>query len=79
MKHDVIVDGEAMSEIEGNDVTHLIGTVKVIDLQGEPQRSAFNAYRVAFRANAAAPNLHNAAALVVAWNAFADIMGIDQV
>ncbi|MET3925964.1 hypothetical protein [Devosia sp. 2618] len=79
MKHDLIVDSEAMSEVEGNDVTHLVGTSMVIDLQQEPQRAAFNAYRVAFHANAADPNLKHAAALVGAWNKFAAVMGIGQV
>lgn len=79
MKFDSIVDGEAMSEIEGIDVTHLVGTPVVIDLQQEPQRRAFQAYKVAFNQNATDPNLPHAAALVGAWNAFADIMGIDRV
>lgn len=39
MKHDLIVDGEAMAEIEGHhDVTHLVGTSMVVDLQQDPQR-----------------------------------------
>lgn len=79
MKHDLIVDGEAMAEVEGIDVTHLLGASMVVDLQAEPQRAAFNAYRVAFHDNAADPNLRHAAALVVAWNAFAQIMGIESV
>ena len=79
MKHDRIVDGEAMAEIEGNDVTHLIGTAVVVDMQAEPQRRAFQAYKVAFNENAIDPNLKHAAALVHAWNAFADIMGIGRV
>jgi hypothetical protein len=78
MQHDRIVDGVAMTAVEGNDVTHLVGSVVVIDMQEEPQRRAFNAYRVAFNANAADPNLRNAAALVSAWNDFADIMGLDR-
>lgn len=80
MKHDLLVDGEAMSEIEGHtDVTHMLGRIKVIDIQAEPQRAAFNAYRVAFQDNAHDPNLKHAAAVVHAWNAFADIMRIDRV
>jgi hypothetical protein len=80
MKHDLIVDGEAMVEIEGHlDVTHLVGTSVVIDMQQDPQRAAFQAYRVAFNANASDPNLKHAAALVSAWNAFALIMGLDGV
>ena len=79
MKHEQIVDGEAMSAVEGIDATHLIGTHMVVDLQQEPQRAAFNTYRVAFRDNAHDPNLAHAAALVAAWNSFADIMGIDRV
>ncbi|MHA6690571.1 hypothetical protein [Devosia sp. A449] len=79
MKHSTIVDGEAMSAVEGVDVSHLLGATMVIDMQQEPQRSAFNAYRVAFHDNAADPNLRHAAALVVAWNGFADLMGVDRV
>lgn len=80
MKHDLIVDGEAMAEIEGhNDVTHLLGTTVVIDMQQDPQRATFHAYRVAFNKNADQPNLRHAAALVHAWNAFADVMGIERV
>ena len=64
MQHDSIVDGEAMAAVEGVDVAHLIGLGIVIDMQQEPQRAAFNAYRVAFNANRAEPNLPNAQALV---------------
>jgi hypothetical protein len=76
MRHDMLVDGEAMAAVEGTDVTHLIGTAVIINMQDEPQRSAFNAYRVAFRANEAEPNLAHATALVEAWGSFADIMGL---
>jgi len=69
---------EVLSE-QGVDATHLLGTAQVIDLQDEPQRSTFNAYRVAFRANETEPNLRHAAALVAAWNAFADVMGVERV
>lgn len=79
MKHSIIVDSEAMSAVEGVDVTHLIGRPVIIEMQREPQRAAFNAYRLAFNINAADPNLHHAAALVRAWNDFADIMGIERV
>ena len=80
MKHDTIVDGEAMAEIEGHtDITHLVGTCMVIDLQQDPQRAAFQAYKVAFRKNEADHNLPHAAALVTAWNAFADVMGVARV
>lgn len=79
MKHDMIVDGEAMSAVEGVDVTHLLGATMVIDMQQEPQRRAFQAYRVAFNENASDPNLRHAAELVRAWNSFADIMGVDRV
>jgi hypothetical protein len=79
MKHSTFVDGEAMSAIEGVDVTHLLGSATIVDIQEEPQRSAFNAYRVAFRANEAEPNLKHAAALVNAWNALAEIMGLGSV
>lgn len=79
MKHDMIVDSEAMAAIEGNDVTHLLGTPLVLDMQEEPQRAAFNAYRVAFRANEAHPSLNAAIALVDAWNGLADVVGLDRV
>lgn len=79
MKHDEIVDGEAMSAVEGNDVVHLIGSYLVIDMQAEPQRAAFNAYRVAFRANEAHPTLKTAKALVDAGKALGEVMGIDLV
>lgn len=79
MKRDAIVTGEAMSENEGNDVTHPVGTSVVVDMQAEPQRRAFQAYKVAFNANAADPNLPHAAALVAAWNALADTVGLDHV
>ncbi len=70
-----IDDGEAMSG-GGVDVSYLIGRYRVLDMQQDPQRSAFNAYRTAFRANQAEPNLPNAAELVRSWNALADIMGL---
>ena len=76
--HDTVVKGEALPD-DGVNVVRLFGRARVIDIQEEPQRSAFNAYRVAFRENAADPCLRNAAALVHAWNAFADVMGLDRV
>ncbi|MCF1744751.1 hypothetical protein [Paradevosia shaoguanensis] len=79
MMHDRIVDGEAMAAVEGVDVTRLLGSAVVIDMQQEPQRAAFNAYRVAFNANAATPNLRHAVALVDAWNVLADAVGLDRV
>ncbi|HTM76764.1 MAG TPA: hypothetical protein VL133_03950 [Devosia sp.] len=79
MKQSAFVDGEAMAEVEGIDVTHLVGTPVVIDMQAEPQRAAFNAYRVAFRANEAKPDVPNAVALVKARNDLADILGIGRV
>lgn len=79
MKRDEIVGGEAMSAVEGHDVTYMLGSARVFDMQEEPQRRAFNAYRVAFKANAEDPNLKHGAALVRAWNDFADIMGLDRV
>lgn len=45
-------------------------------MQQEPQRAAFNAYRVAFRANEAHPNLRNASALVQAYRALMAAMGL---
>ena len=49
----------------------------LVDIQDEPQRAAWNAYRVASRRNESEPNLRHAAALVRAWNTFAEIMGLD--
>lgn len=79
MKHDAIVDGEAMSAVEGNDVAHLIGSHVVVDMQEEPQRAAFNAYRVAFRANEAHPTLKTAKALVDAGKRMGEVLGIELV
>jgi hypothetical protein len=90
--HDTIVDGEAMSAVEGNDVTYLLGSspgadadylrslgLNVVDMRADPQRAAFDAYRVAFRVNEAEPNLRHAAELVAAWNALADVVGVARV
>lgn len=74
---DEVASSEAMAGA-GVDATHLLGAARIINMQDEPQRSAFSAYRVAFRDNAAEPNLRNAAALVRAWDAFADLMGLDH-
>ena len=63
----------------GVDVSHLLGSVGVIDMQQDPQRSAFNRYRTAHRANSNNPNLMNAAALVEAWNGLAEIMGLTRI
>ena len=71
-----VVDEAAMLDVEGNDVSYLIGTTAVIDMQQDPQRAAFAAYRIAFRANAWDPNLPNAAARVDAWNRLREVMGI---
>jgi hypothetical protein len=92
MKHDEIVDGEAMSQVEGNDVTYLLRSspaadvdylrtlgLNVVDMRGDPERAAFDSYRVAFRANASDPNLKHAVALVAAWNSLADLLGMDRV
>ncbi len=76
---DHALDEVAMAAVEGVNVTHMVGTARIMDMQDEPQRAAFNAYRVAFRRNEAEPKLRNAAALVHAYNAFADLMGIDRV
>lgn len=43
------------------------------------EEAKFKAYQDAFHKNAANPNLVNAAALVAAWNAFADAVGVDRV
>gem|GEM_PF-2251998 len=74
----LIADGEAMSAVEGGRLEQILGTAEVINLQDEPQRAAFNAYRVAFRANEAEPNLPHALELVKAWNGFALTIGLDQ-
>jgi hypothetical protein len=79
MKQSIFVDGEAMSAVEGVDVTDMLGSALVVDMQEEPQRAAFNTYRVAFRENEANPNLRHAATLVHAWNAFADLMRIERI
>lgn len=79
MKHDAIVDSEAMADVEGVDVTRLLGTAIVIDMQREPQRRAFHAYRVAFRGNQADPNVRNAAELVRSWNEMAALLGLEPV
>lgn len=42
---------------------------------GDDQQDAFDEYRI--NRNEADPTLRNAAALVRAWNRFADIMGLD--
>lgn len=49
---------------------------RILDMQQEPQRAAFNAYRVAFRANQASPNLRNAHALVRSYSALMAAMGL---
>lgn len=92
MKRDEIVDGEAMSAVEGNDVTYLLGSspdfsaddlrrlsVNVVDMRGDLERAAFNAYRVAFRANEANPTLKSAVALVDAGTRLGDVMGVDLI
>lgn len=92
MKHDEIVDGEAMTAIEGNDVNHLLGSspdisaddlrrlgVNVIDMRGDKERAAFDAYRVAFRANEANPSLKSAVVLVDAGTRLGDVMGVDLI
>ncbi|KFL24948.1 hypothetical protein JP74_21985 [Devosia sp. 17-2-E-8] len=78
MKHDRIVDGEAMAAVEGVDVTRLLGSAVVIDMQREPQRAAFNAYRVAFRQNEETPNLHNARALISSWDRLAHVLRLPR-
>lgn len=85
---DEITTGEALSDDgqdAGVDVTGLTGRGSLgmvplaVFMQQCRERRAFNAYRVAFRANEAHPNLKNAAALVKAWNQFAEVMGISRV
>lgn len=81
--NDRIVDGGAMLAVEGHrDEAHhlavqILAGADIVELALEPQRSAFNRYRVAFRENEADPNLAHAAALVRAWNVLAEIMGLD--
>lgn len=92
MKRDEIVDGEAMSAVEGNDVTYLLGSspsistddvralgLNVIDMRGDRERAAFDAYRVAFRANEANPTLKSAVVLVDAGTHLGDVMGVDLI
>lgn len=92
MKRDEIVDGEAMAAVEGNDVTHLLGSspdistddlrrlgVNVIDMRGDKERAAFDAYRVAFRANEANPSLKTAVFLVDAGARLGDVMRLDLI
>ena len=43
-----------------------------------PERSAFQAFRTAFRANEAEPNLRHAKALVRAWVDYATVVGVDR-
>lgn len=76
MEHDKIVDGEAMSAVEGVDVTHLVGSAVVIDMQRDPQRTVFVRYRLAFRKNEQRPNLPNAAALVGAYADLRQAIGL---
>lgn len=78
MKRDEIVDGEAMSEVEGNDVTYLLGSARIIDLQQDPQRAAFVRYRIAFRMNVERPSLSTAVGLVNAYRDFRTVMGLDD-
>lgn len=74
----LIADGEAMSAVEGGRLDEILGTAEIINMQDEPQRAAFNAYRVAFRANEAEPKLKHALELVRAWNQFAAVLGLQQ-
>lgn len=77
-KHDEIVDGEALSAVEGVDATYLIGSAKVIDMQRDPQRAAFVRYRLAFRRNEQKPNLSSAVDLVTAYQDLRTVLGLDQ-
>lgn len=78
MKHDMSVDGEAMSTVEGNDVTHLMGMPVGIDVPPDQQLAAFYSYREAFNLNASEPNLRHATELVLAWNTLAEAVGLVQ-
>lgn len=82
MTSDMIADGEALSEAcedAGADVTPLRGT----ELTGPDlmalQETRFRAYQNAFHRNAGDPSLANAAALVQAFNEFAEAMGLGRV
>jgi hypothetical protein len=75
---DGIADGEAMSIVEGGRLDEILARAEVVSMQDEPQRAAWNGYRVAFRTNEAEPTLGHAVALVKAWNRFAVVMGIEQ-
>lgn len=79
MNSDLIADGEALP-FDGVDVTSMLGAgSNVVELRAHPEANAFSAYREAWRENEAHPTLHRAAALVRAWNAYADVMGLDHV
>lgn len=76
MKHDEIVDGEAMLKVEGLDITDLPDRTSIIDMQRDPQRAAFIRYRLAFRENATHGDLGTARALVAAFDELALALGI---
>lgn len=79
MNSDLIADGEAMPS-DGVDVTQMLGAGRnVVELRADPELEAFAAYRDAWRANEEHPTLHRAAALVRAWNAYADVVRLDHV
>lgn len=84
MKRDTIATGEALPD-GGVDVTPLIGarqtglSPEADAVLREIETRAFRHYQRAFAANEVAPTLHAAASLVRAWNAYADLMGIERV
>lgn len=81
-------DDIAMSEAlpdHGVDVTPIVGSrqtglpPEADAVLREIETRAFRQYQRAHAANQTAPTVHSAAALVKAWNAYADIMGIERV
>lgn len=61
MKHDRIVNGEAMSEVEGVDVTHLVGAIS-------PADAAFLRTRELFDAAVANPSINRFREAVTAYD-----------
>jgi len=66
-------------DVDGVDVTRLAGANLTGPDLAAYEEAAFRTYQDAFHRNAADPNLHNAAALVEAWNNFALVMGLEPI
>lgn len=81
---DEIAIGEALPD-HGVDVTPIVGSrqtglsPEADAVLREIETRAFRHYQRAHAANQTAPTIHSASALVKAWNAYADIMGIERV